>query len=91
MGISADYKDFDYAGKVPVSPAVLMLPFIKEQLASHDCVGGDANDWNGRRSIKLTHASEDACIAGRSDASGNACISRCSIHTVAADRLKKEV
>jgi hypothetical protein len=41
MGIPADYKDFDYADKVPVSPAVSMLPFIKEQLASHDCVGGD--------------------------------------------------
>ncbi len=34
MGIPADYKDSDYAGKVPISPAVLMLPLTKEQLAS---------------------------------------------------------
>jgi hypothetical protein len=32
--IPADYKDSDYVGKVPVSPAVLMLPLTKEQLAS---------------------------------------------------------
>jgi hypothetical protein len=33
MGIPADYKDSNYAGKVPVSPEVLMLPLAKEQLA----------------------------------------------------------
>ncbi len=32
MGIPADYKDSNYAGKVPVSPAVSMLPLTKEQL-----------------------------------------------------------
>jgi hypothetical protein len=42
MGIPADYKDSDYVGKVPVSPAVLMLPLTEEQLASQECVGGDA-------------------------------------------------
>jgi hypothetical protein len=41
MGIPADYKDSDYVGKVPVSPAVSMLLLTKEQLASHECVGGD--------------------------------------------------
>ncbi len=90
MGIPADYKNSDYAGKVPVSPAVLMLPLTKEQLASQEFVGGDAKqlEW---ALIKLTHVSENACVSGRSNASGIACISRCSIHTVAPDRLKKEV
>jgi hypothetical protein len=32
-----------------------------------------------------------ACIFGCSNASGNACVSRHSIHTLAADRLKKKV
>jgi hypothetical protein len=39
----------------------------------------------------LTHASENACVSGCSNASGNACVSRHSIHALAADRLKKEV
>ena len=39
MGILADYKDSDYAGKVPLSPEVLMLPLTKEQLALQECVG----------------------------------------------------
>ena len=39
MGIPADYKDSDYAGKVPLSPKVSMLPLTKEQLASQKCVG----------------------------------------------------
>jgi hypothetical protein len=38
MGIPADYKDSDYAGKVPVSPAVLMLPLTKDHLALQECV-----------------------------------------------------
>jgi hypothetical protein len=38
MGIPADYEDSDYGGKVPVSPAVLMLPLTKEQLALQECV-----------------------------------------------------
>jgi hypothetical protein len=42
MGIPADYKDFDYAGKVPISPMVAMLPLTNEQLALQECVGGDA-------------------------------------------------
>jgi hypothetical protein len=42
MGISANYKDSNYAGKVSVSPAVSMLPLTKEQLALQECVGGDA-------------------------------------------------
>ncbi len=42
MGIPADYKDSNYAGKVSVSPAVLMLPLTKKQLALQECVGGDA-------------------------------------------------
>jgi hypothetical protein len=42
MGISADCKDSDYVGKVPISPAVSMLPLTKEQLALQECVGGDA-------------------------------------------------
>jgi hypothetical protein len=83
MGIPADYKDSDYAGKVPVSPVVLMLPLTKEQLASQECVGGDAKfvGDNAKRPektpIPLTHAS------------GNACISRHSVHTLATDRPKK--
>ncbi len=39
MGIPADYKDSDYAGKVPLSPEVSMLPLTKEQIASQECVG----------------------------------------------------
>ncbi len=39
MGIPADYKDSDYAGKVPLSPEVSMLPLTKEQPASQECVG----------------------------------------------------
>jgi hypothetical protein len=90
MGIPADYKDSNYASKVPVSPAVSLLPLTKEQLALQECVGGDAKclEW---APIKLTHASENACISGCSGASGNACIYRHSIHTLAADRLKKGV
>jgi hypothetical protein len=38
MGIPADYKDSNYMGKVPVSPAVSMLPLTKEQLALQECV-----------------------------------------------------
>jgi hypothetical protein len=30
MGIPADDKDSDYTSKVPVSPAVLMLPLTKK-------------------------------------------------------------
>jgi hypothetical protein len=41
MGIPADYKDSNYMGKMPVSPAVLMLPSTNEQLALQECVGGD--------------------------------------------------
>lgn len=33
MGILADYKDSDYADKVPLSPAMLMLPVTKAQTA----------------------------------------------------------
>jgi hypothetical protein len=73
MGIPADYNDSDYAGKVPVSPAVSMLPLTKEQLASQECVGGVTKRL-GRAPIKLTHASGNACVSGRSDASGNACV-----------------
>ena len=39
MGIPANYKDSDYAGKVPLSPEVSMLPLTKEQLASQEYVG----------------------------------------------------
>ena len=39
MGIPADYIDSDYAGKVPLSPEVSMLPLTKEQIASQECVG----------------------------------------------------
>ncbi len=90
MGIPADYKDSNYAGKVPVSPAGSMLPLTMEQLSLPECVGGVAKqlEW---ALIKLTHASENACILGCSDESGNSCISRRSIHTLAADRPKKEV
>ncbi len=90
MGIPADYKDSDYVGKVPISPAVLMLPLTKEQLASQECVGADAKQLE-RTPIQLTHASGNACIYGRSDVSGYACVSRCSIHTLATDRPKKKV
>jgi hypothetical protein len=93
MGIPADYKDSDYAGKVPVSLAVLMLPLTKEQLALQECVGGDAKQPE-RTPIPLTHASGNACVSRHSPsthASGNTCISRCSVHTLAADRPKKRV
>ncbi len=90
MRISADYKDLDYMGKVPVSPAVLMLPLTKEQLASQECVGGDVKqlEW---MPIQFTHAPGNICVSGHSNASGNACVSRCSIHTLATDRPKKRV
>jgi hypothetical protein len=39
----------------------------------------------------LIHASENACISRCSNAFGNACISRRSIHILATDRPKKEV
>ncbi len=39
MGIPADYKDSNYAGKVPLSPNVSMLPMTKAQLALQECVG----------------------------------------------------
>jgi hypothetical protein len=78
MGISADYKDSDYLGKVPISTAVSMLPLTKEQLALQECVGGDAKQPE-QMPIPLTHAS------------GNTCISRCSIHPLAIDRPKKRV
>ena len=39
MGIPADYQDSDYAGKVPLSPEVSMLPLTKEQLALQEYVG----------------------------------------------------
>jgi hypothetical protein len=39
MGILADYKNSDYAGKVPLSPEVSMLPLTKEQLVLRECVG----------------------------------------------------
>ena len=55
MGIPADYKDSDYAGKVPVSLAMLMLPLTKEQLALQECVGGDAKQ-SEQTPILLTHA-----------------------------------
>ncbi len=78
MGIPADYKDSDYVDKVPVSLAVSMLPLTKEQLALQECVGGDAKQPE-LTLIPLTHAS------------GNACISRRSVHTLATDRPKERV
>jgi hypothetical protein len=90
IGIPADYKDSYYVGNVYISPAVPMLPLTKEQLALQECVGGDAKQLE-RVPIKLTHASKNACVSRRSNVSGNACIFRHSIHTMAADRLKKEV
>jgi hypothetical protein len=53
-------------------------------------VGGAAKQL-GQALIKLMHASGNAWVSGRSDASGNACISRCSIHTLTTDVPKKEV
>ncbi len=39
MVIPANYKDDDYAGKIPLSPPVLlMLPLTKGQHASKECV-----------------------------------------------------
>jgi hypothetical protein len=70
MGIPADYKDSNYVGKVLASPAVLMLSLTKEQLALQECVGGDAKRL-GRAPVKLTHASGNACVSKRSNASGN--------------------
>jgi hypothetical protein len=37
------------------------------------------------------HASENACVSRRSNAFGNACISRCSIHILTTDGPKKNV
>jgi hypothetical protein len=54
MGIPADYKDSNYAGKVPISPAVLMLPLAKEQLAPQECVGGDAKQMGRAPIYSLT-------------------------------------
>ncbi len=52
MGIPADYKDSDYAGKVPLSPKVSMLPLTKEQLASQECVGeSEVTLTKGRLSV----------------------------------------
>jgi hypothetical protein len=87
IGIPADCKDFNYASK---APAVLMPPLTKEQLASQECVGGDAKRlrWTP---IKLMHASGNACVSKISNASGNTCISRHSLHTLANDGPKKEV
>jgi hypothetical protein len=58
MGIPADYKDSDYAGKVPLSPEVSMLPMTKAQLASQECVGENQlsptkgrNDHSGHSTI----------------------------------------
>jgi hypothetical protein len=90
MGIPADYKDSNYVGKVPVSPMVTMLPLIKEELALQEYVGGDGKRL-GWVPIKLTHASGNACISGHSDATGYACISRCSMHTLTTNRPKTEV
>ncbi len=42
MGIPADYRDLDYKGKVPLLLKLLMLPLTKEQLASQECVEGEA-------------------------------------------------
>jgi hypothetical protein len=56
----------------------------------HWSVGGDAKQPK-RILIQFTHASRNACIYGHSNASGNACISRRSIYTLATDRPKKKV
>ena len=45
--------DADYEGKVPLLPNVLMLPSTKEQLASYECVGGNAR----RQAPTGTHVS----------------------------------
>jgi hypothetical protein len=46
-GIPTDNRDLDYKGKVPLLPKVSKLPLTKEQLASQECVGGDAKrmEW----------------------------------------------
>jgi hypothetical protein len=41
--------------------------------------------------VKLTHVSGNACVSGHSDASGNACVFRCIMHTLTTYGPKKEV
>jgi hypothetical protein len=62
MGTPANYKISGYVGKVPISPAVLMLPLIKEQLALQECVEGDGKQPE-RMPILLTHVSGNACVS----------------------------
>ncbi len=90
MGIPADYRDLDYKGKVPLLPKISMLPLSKEQLASQECVGGDAKIFE-QAPIKLTHASGNACISRCSNALENACVYQCSAHTLTTDGPKKKV
>ena len=60
MGIPADYKDSDYAGKVPLSPDVLMLPMTKAQIASQECVGGNQLPLTGDRPLDQSQQCEPA-------------------------------
>jgi hypothetical protein len=53
MGILAEYRDADYEGKVPLLPKVSMLPLIKEQLASQECVGGNARRQSPTRTKRI--------------------------------------
>ncbi len=55
-----------------------------------DTVGEDVKQL-GRALIKLTHVSGNACVSGCSNASGNAFISRHSMHTLTTDGPKKDV
>ena len=48
--------DANYEGKVPLLPKVSMLPLTKEQLALHECVGGEC---------KKASADWDPCLSDR--------------------------
>jgi hypothetical protein len=67
MGIPADYKESSHAGKVPICPAVSMLLLMKEQLASQECVGGNAKQlgWALINVWKCMHFWMQQCVGKR--------------------------
>ncbi len=55
LGIPAEYRDADYEGTVPLLPKGSMLPLTltKEQLASQECVGGNARRQSPTRTKRI--------------------------------------
>ena len=84
MAIPTDYNDSNFRYLCQFKPPdfipkpVLILPIPKDWVASQECVGANAKLPEQTPNL-LTHAS------------GNVCVSRCSVHTLAADRPKKRV